>query len=89
MEGRSMEQITPGMLAYASAGHDKDTLYYIVKADNKFVWLSDGRLKPVEAPKKKSLRHIQIIKKGMESAPEPLTNEAVKRIIKQYLRKES
>lgn len=84
-----MEQITSGMLAVSRAGHDKDTLYYIVKADDKFVWLSDGRLKTVEAPKKKNLHHIQVIKQGMEQAPEHLTNEAIKRIIKQYQRKES
>lgn len=88
MEGKSMEQITPGMLAISRAGHDRDTLYYIVKADDRFVWLADGELKPVEAPKKKSLRHIQVIKHGMEPMPEHLTNEAVKRIIKLY-RKES
>lgn len=89
MEGQSMEHITPGMLAVSRSGHDKDTLYYIVKADGRFVWLSDGRLKPVEAPKKKSLRHIQVIRKGTEGQPEHLTDEAVKRIIKQYQRKES
>ena len=83
-----MERIAPGMLAYSRAGHDKDTLYYIVKADDRFVWLSDGVLKPVEAPKKKSLRHIQVILNDMNQMPEQLTNEAVKRIIKQYPRKE-
>lgn len=84
-----MEQIKPGMLAISRAGHDKDTLYYIVKADKKFVWLSDGRLKTVEEPKKKNLCHIQVIQKGTEPMPEHLTNEVVKRIIKLYQRKES
>ena len=83
-----MNQIIPGMLAYSKAGHDKDTLYYIVKADDKNVWLSDGRLKTVEDPKKKNLRHVQVIQKGTEPKPENLTNEMVKRIIKLYQRKE-
>ena len=89
MEGRSMEEIRPGMLAYSLAGHDKGSLYYIVKADERFVWLSDGKLKNADSPKRKNRKHIQVIKKGAVEAPEPLTNEAVKRIIKQYLRKES
>ena len=38
-----MEEIRPGMLAYSLAGHDKGSLYYIVKADERFVWLSDGK----------------------------------------------
>ena len=33
MAGLDMEEIRPGMLAYSLAGHDKDSLYYIVKAD--------------------------------------------------------
>ena len=89
MEGRSMEEIRLGMLAYSLAGHDKGSLYYIVKADERFVWLSDGKLKNTDSPKRKNRKHIQVIKKGTEEVPEPLTNEAVKRIIKQYLRKES
>ena len=76
MAGLDMEEIRPGMLAYSLAGHDKGSLYYIVKADEKFVWLSDGKLKDTASPKRKNRKHIQ------------LTNEAVKRIIKQYLRKE-
>ena len=50
MEGRSMEEIRPGMLAYSLAGHDKGSLYYIVKADERFVWLSDGKLKNTDSP---------------------------------------
>ena len=84
-----MKQVKPGMLAKSMAGHDKDTIYYIVKAEADAVWLSDGRLKPVEDPKKKNLRHVQVIQKGTESMPEHLTNEVVKRIIKLYQRKES
>ena len=84
-----MEEIRLGMLAYSLAGHDKGSLYYIVKADERFVWLSDGKLKNADSPKRKNRKHIQVIKKGTEEVPAPLTNEAVKRIIKQYLRKES
>ena len=83
-----MDQIIPGMLAYSRAGHDKNTLYYIVKADEKFVWLSDGRIKTVENPKKKNLHHVQVIQKGTEPKEENLTNEKIRRIIKLYQRKE-
>ena len=51
-----------GMLAWSRAGHDKDTLYVIVKTEGEYVYLSDGRLKPVEHPKKKKIRHIQIVR---------------------------
>ncbi|MCI8846882.1 MAG: hypothetical protein HFI04_11025 [Lachnospiraceae bacterium] len=52
-----------GMLATSKAGHDKDTVYIIVKEENEYVYVSDGRLKTLENPKKKNKKHIQIIKK--------------------------
>ena len=51
------------MLATSKAGHDKDTVYIIVKEENEYVYVSDGRLKTLENPKKKNKKHIQIIKK--------------------------
>lgn len=48
-----------GRLALSKAGHDKDTLYVIVAQEGDFVYLSDGRLKMPDKPKKKRLRHIQ------------------------------
>ena len=51
-----------GMMAASKAGHDKLQVYVIVKEEGDYVYLSDGRLKPVDNPKKKSKKHIQIIK---------------------------
>ncbi|MBR3601058.1 MAG: KOW domain-containing RNA-binding protein, partial [Lachnospiraceae bacterium] len=51
-----------GFLASSKAGHDKDTIYVIIKEDTEYVWLADGRIKTISKPKKKCKRHIQIIK---------------------------
>ena len=51
-----------GMMAVSKAGHDKLEVYVIVKEDNEYVYLCDGRLKKLANPKKKSKKHIQIIK---------------------------
>ncbi len=48
-----------GMFASSLAGHDKGCLYVIMGLDNEYVYLSDGRLRPVEKQKKKRFRHIQ------------------------------
>lgn len=84
-----------GMLAFSKAGHDKDTVYVIVGEEADTVYLSDGRLKPVEKPKKKKKRHIQIVKKIMdEEVAEKLKqgktvrNEEIKKIIKDFLKQE-
>lgn len=56
------------MLASSKAGHDKNTVYVIIKEETEYVYLADGRLKTLEKPKKKNKKHIQIIKKY--SSPE-------------------
>ena len=77
-----------GMLAWSRAGHDKDTLYVVVKTEGEYVYLSDGRLKPVEHPKKKKIRHIQIVRQ----IPEELLglnivtikNEEIRKAIRRF-----
>ena len=51
-----------GFLASSKAGHDKDKIYVIIKEDKEYVWLTDGKLKAVDQPKKKRKKHIQLIK---------------------------
>ena len=79
-----------GMFAVSKAGHDKGKLYIIIEEENEYVYLADGRLKPVEAPKKKKKKHIQIIKTTDEKIAlyieekKQISNEVVKRAVKEY-----
>ncbi len=76
-------------LAVSRSGHDKDSLYVIIKEEANLVYLADGRLKLLEKPKKKNRKHIQIIKKLPKEITEVFTqqdfrNEEIKRAIKLY-----
>ena len=51
-----------GFLASSKAGHDKNKVYVIIKEEPEYVWVADGKLKSVDNPKKKSKKHIQVIK---------------------------
>ena len=51
-----------GLLASSKAGHDKNKIYVIIKEDAEYVWLSDGKIKTMDNPKKKRKKHIQPIK---------------------------
>jgi len=57
-----------GMFAVSKAGHDKGQMYIIIKEEGDFAYLADGRLKTVDSPKKKRKKHLQPIKKGMDTA---------------------
>ena len=81
-----------GMLVESRAGHDKGELYIITGITDGYALLSDGRLKPVDHPKRKKPMHIakkadipallaEKLAQGM-----PLTNEDIKRVIKMCIR---
>lgn len=79
-----------GKLAISRSGHDKDSIYVIIKEEAANVYLADGSLKTVDKPKKKNKKHIQIIKKLPEEITEILSqdrefrNEEIKKAIKIY-----
>jgi len=79
-------------LAISRAGHDKDIIYVIVKEEADLVYLADGKLKPLEKPKRKNRKHIQVIEKLPKEITEVFTqenfrNEEIKRAIKLYRRR--
>ncbi|KAB1434442.1 KOW domain-containing RNA-binding protein [Candidatus Galacturonibacter soehngenii] len=85
-----MERFEVGMLALSKAGHDKGDLYVIARVNRDYVYLVNGENHSFEKPKKKNVKHIQIIKHIDESLQKKLKenskiqNEEVKRVIKLY-----
>ena len=77
-----------GMLAWSRAGHDKGKLYVIVKVEGEYVYLSDGKLKLAEHPKKKKIKHIQIIRQVPEEllglSAETVKNEEIRKTIRRF-----
>ena len=77
-------------LAISRSGHDKGSIYVIVKEEADAYYLADGTGKTLEKPKKKNKKHIQIIKKLPKEVTEVFTqkenfrNEEIKRAIKLY-----
>ncbi len=79
-----------GYFATSLAGHDHNNIYIIVDADDEYVYLVDGKLKKVDNPKKKKLKHVQLIKKTDDTIADRInnnvafTNEDIKYAIKNY-----
>ena len=74
--------VEKGMLAKSKAGHDKGHLYVITDVDETYVYLVDGKTKSIQKPKKKKLKHIQVIYKKYEI--DGKDDVAVKRILKLF-----
>ena len=82
-----------GQFVISKAGHDKGEIYVIVAEEKDFVYLSDGRLKLPEKPKKKRKKRIQPITRTLEDtlteqlkAGESVQAEKIKYAIRQYLK---
>lgn len=82
--------INIGTFAKSKAGHDAEQIYVIIDCDKEYVFLADGRLKTLERPKKKKIKHIQLIGYIDPLIGEKLKNsnllmnEDIKRAIKNY-----
>ena len=80
-----------GCFAQSLAGHDQCSIYVIIDVDSEYVYLSDGKNKTVSHPKKKKIRHIQLIKKkdaaieAKQKQQIDLINEDIKRAVKTYI----
>lgn len=73
-----------GMLARAKAGHDRNCIYVIISVNDEYVYLADGKLKPVCRPKKKNRKHVQPI---MCVRCESVTDDSViRKTIKEFLK---
>lgn len=74
--------------AKSLSGHDRNRIYLVKDADEKYVYLVNGTTKTLDTPKKKSKKHIQIIKKVpieiSECLAAGLTDVSIKRAIKLY-----
>ena len=82
----------PGQLVRSLSGRDKGRYYLVLaEAEDGFVWLADGRRRPVATPKRKNVRHLQPVsriaadpKQGAAGAA--ATNEEVRAAILEMLK---
>lgn len=82
-----MDENIVGMLATSLAGHDKDSVYVIIREDGEYIYVADGKSRTVERPKRKNRKHVQLIKKKRMPKPDSGFDDLqIKRVIKEYLR---
>lgn len=50
-----------GRLVRSRSGHDKGRYYLVLARADEILYLADGRKRGIENPKKKNVRHVQIV----------------------------
>jgi len=77
-----------GNIVIAQAGKEKGERLVVVRQDEKYVYLADGKRLKADKPKKKSLKHIKICgKEKLTLDAEELKLERVNAKIREFLKR--
>lgn len=75
-------QLQVGMIVRAVAGKEQDQFYSIIRLEDNFVYLADGRRRTLEQPKRKNRKHVRAT--GTVWDLNGMTNSALRRRLRQY-----
>ena len=56
------------------AGRDKGKLFFVVERTEDFLLLADGKTRKVESPKRKKIKHVEVIELQLTRVSEKIKN---------------
>ena len=74
--------IPVGTVVKAKAGRDKEGFFVVVKAEDGFVFIADGRRRKVEAPKKKNPIHLALTNTVLSDSMD--TNRKIRTALREF-----
>lgn len=73
-------------LIVSKAGRDKGQLFYVIDADEQYVYLADGKSRRLEKPKRKKRKHVEQVPRTESRIAEKIRNG--EKVLNSELRKE-
>ncbi len=70
-------ELNTGRVVISAAGHDKGGLFAVVKAEERCVYIADGKERKISRPKRKNIRHIRATLEVI--SPEEMTDKKLRR----------
>ena len=67
-------EIDRSSLIVSKAGRDKGQLFFVIDADEQYVYLADGKSRKLEKPKRKKRKHIEQIPRTESRIAEKIRN---------------
>ena len=69
-----MNAVETGRVVIPKLGRDKGRPMVVLKVEDEFAYIADGRLRTVEKPKKKKLKHLYPQKELLDNIRESINN---------------
>ena len=79
-------EVDKSSLVVSKAGRDQGQLFYVIDADEQYVYLADGKSRRLEKPKRKKRKHIEQIPRTESRIAEKIRNG--EKVLNSELRKE-
>ena len=79
-------EVDKSSLIVSKAGRDQGQLFYVIDADEQYVYLADGKSRKLEKPKRKKRKHIEQIPRTESRIAEKIRNG--EKVLNSELRKE-
>lgn len=77
-------EIKEGAVVVSAAGHDKGGIFAVIGfSHGEYALIADGKVRKIEKPKKKKLKHLELIGKLEQENPMQ-TNRRLKRALKSF-----
>lgn len=67
--------IYPGMVVESTAGRDKDRYFVVLSCNGSYCMLADGKVRKVDMPKKKKMKHLRVTAFYLKTIAEKLDAE--------------
>ena len=67
-------EVDKSSLIVSKAGRDQGQLFYVIDADEQYVYLADGKSRRLEKPKRKKRKHIEQIPRTESRIAEKIRN---------------
>ena len=85
-----MEDLQIGSIVRSVAGRDKERLFVVTGLELGFAYLADGRIRPIERPKRKKIKHLEPVAPNEGRVGEKLRlhekvhNSELRRVINEF-----
>jgi len=83
-----MQNVKKGLIVRTISGHDKNEIFIVVETTKNFAYLTNGKNRPLDKPKRKNIKHI--IKVGLSNEildlinNNKLDNSQIIKVLKEY-----